>query len=121
LGRKVSDAQTSVKNEDYIIKNNAKNEYEDSNGENQEDETTLDEDVALAVKIRVDRAKTHNLPPQVDLPKLLANGVFKTVTGFEKFKNYITADDIYQRQIANDQRFVQNPPRPRNLSRESVV
>lgn len=63
----------------------------------------MDDDVSLIYKIQ--REKKQNLPPtpQVDLPKLLADGVVKSMIGFDKLKNYITADDIYRQQLADNQ------------------
>ncbi len=97
------------------------NDIDAKNIEESDDESGLDSDVALISKTK--RITVQAPPPSIDLTKLVANSVMGSIIGFEKIKNYVTADDIYQKQVArSDQTFSNSrPSTSKNIYRETVV
>ncbi|KAL0491154.1 hypothetical protein AKO1_009997 [Acrasis kona] len=59
----------------------------------------LDEDVELVMKTQLQNPKQNVELPSIDISKIVANGVFKSLTGLDRVKTYISADDVYARQI----------------------
>jgi hypothetical protein len=78
--------------------------------------------VALVAKTRQENQVHAPTAPSIDFTKLLANGVMNSIIGFEKIKNYVTADDLYRQQLmGNDNLQSRVPHVTRNINRESVI